>query len=65
MGMSRRFQFSLKALFLLMAVAAIYLFIAFKIREDRSPGVTPSDLRFLARERARIEREQQSASRTK
>jgi hypothetical protein len=60
--MPRRLQFSLKAMFLLMAVAAIYLLIAFKVREDSSPSITPSDQRFLARERARIEREQHSAS---
>ena len=55
--MRRRFQFDLKALLLLTAVAAIYSFIAYMIRESYSPNVTEADRRYLARERERLERD--------
>jgi len=55
--MVRRFQFSLRALFLAALIAAIYSFVASKVRDDRSPTMTSSDRRFLAHEQERLRRE--------
>lgn len=56
--MSRRFQFSLRALLLLVAVIGIYAWIAHAVYEDHSPNLTRSDLWYLERA-AEAERERQ------
>lgn len=55
--MRRRFQFSLRALFLLVIVVAIYAFIASLLRDDHSGVMTESDRMYLEREREAARRE--------
>src|SRR6185437_7364704 len=47
----------LRGLFLAALIAAIYSFIAFKVRDDRSRMMTPRDRRFLAHEQERLRRQ--------
>lgn len=55
--MPRRFQFNMRALLLLVVVAAIYTFIASLLRDDRSGAMTESDRIYLEREKESARRE--------
>lgn len=57
--MRRRFQFSLRALLLLVFTAAVYAFIAYSIREDHSRSMTADDRRYIERGKDAARREAQ------
>jgi cytochrome c-type biogenesis protein CcmE len=59
--MSRRFQFSLRALLLTVAVAAVFAFILLSIRESRSLFLTPSEKRYQRQELDRLADEARGA----
>ncbi|HWB11109.1 MAG TPA: hypothetical protein VG826_17910 [Pirellulales bacterium] len=60
--MTRRFQFSLKAMLLLVVVVAIYSFLALTIRERHSLFPTPAERRDIRRELDRLADEAQAAN---